>query len=121
MGAPPWLENRACARVFEAWSVANGYSTFGVQGNYYCAARWALQRLAQPYGTLEPEEIITQAQVGLEQRADLSALTKRGYAKGLRKLLEFLLFQRGREGCLPPTVWRYPPSWRHGQPGCPNR
>ncbi len=97
VGGPPWPENRACAREFQAWWVANGYSTFGVQGNYYSAARWALQRLPQPWWALEPEEMITQARLGLEQRADLSALTKRGYAKGLKKLLEFLLFQRGRE------------------------
>lgn len=96
-GGSPRSENRACAREFQAWLVVNGYSTFGVQGNYYSAARWALQRLTQPWWALEPEEMIAQAQVDLEQRADLSALTKRGYAKGLRKLLEFLLFQWGRE------------------------
>lgn len=97
VGAPPWPENRACAHEFQAWLVANGYSTFGVQGSYYSAARWALLRLTQPWWALEPEEMITRARMDLKQRADLSALTKRGYAKGLKKLLEFLLFQRGRE------------------------
>lgn len=112
----PWPENQECSRQFQAWLVAGGYSRSGVQGNYASAARWALQRLAQPYWALEPEEIITPARVSLEQRADLSALTKRGYAKGLKKLLEFLLFQQGRE--VPsPDGWALPaaldewPGW----------
>jgi site-specific recombinase XerD len=87
--------NRGFYDRFRRWLRQGGYGASALN-IYSVAARMAIGLLKKPYWQIDPESDLALIKVHIRERFS-SSTTRSGYEKGLRKFVEYLDRQHGRE------------------------
>jgi site-specific recombinase XerD len=98
-------ENVRFYKDFRAWLCENGYGKSAL-GIYGAAVRMAIGFLRKPYGRIDPEADIELVRKHLIQ-SDRKPNTQADYAKGLKKLSEYLCLRRNLPKKERQIPWEY--------------